>query len=68
MSLELTSVDTKLTSEDLAVVEALCLVSGQSKSEFLRGIIQSALNAEVNKARLIDEALRGKGFTSGVRR
>lgn len=68
MSLELIATDTKLTAEDLAIVEAMCLVTGVSKSEFLRGIIQTALQLEINKARIIDEALRAKGFSSGIRR
>ena len=68
MSLELQSVDTKLTAEDLAVVEALCLISGKSKSEMLRDLIQVSLRAEVDKASVIDKALRDKGFSSGVRR
>ncbi len=68
MSLELIATDTKLTAEDLAIVEAMCLVSGVSKSELLRVIIQSALNAELNKARIIDDALVAKGFSRGIRR
>lgn len=68
MSLELISVDTKLTAEDLAVVDALCRITGQTKSECLRVMIQAALNIEINKARIIDEMLRSKGFTDGVRR
>ena len=68
MSLELQSVDTKLTAEDLAVVDALCLMSGKSKSETLRLLIQSALKLEIDKAMMIDQALRDKGFSSGVRR
>ena len=68
MSLELQSVDTKLTAEDLAVVEALCLISGKSKSEMLRDLIQVSLKAEVDRASVIDKALRDKGFSSGVRR
>ena len=68
MSLELIPTDTKLTAEDLAIVEAMCLVTGVSKSEFLRGLIQAALRIEVNKARIIDESLISKGFSSGIRR
>ncbi len=68
MALELISTDTKLTIEDLAIVDAMCLVTGVSKSEFLRQIIQSALQLEINKARIIDEALRAKGFSNGIRR
>ncbi len=68
MSLELIPTDTKLTAEDLAIVEAMCLVTGVSKSEFLRGIIQAALNAKLNEARIIDDALVAKGFSRGIRR
>lgn len=68
MSLELIGTDTKLTAEDLAIVEALCSAAGKSKSEFLRGIIQEALKLELHKAMMIDQALRDKGFSSGVRR
>ena len=68
MSLELKAVDTKLTEEDLAIVEVLCLLSGKTKSEYLRVLIQTAIKAEFDKAMMIDQALRDKGFTSGVRR
>jgi hypothetical protein len=46
----------------------MCLVTGVSKSELLRVIIQTALNAELNKARIIDDALVAKGFSRGIRR
>ena len=68
MSLELKPVDTKLTEEDIAVIEALSLISGKSKSEYLRHIIQAALKLEVDRASLIDQKLRDNGFSSGVRR
>ena len=68
MSLELTSIDLKLSNEDLAVIEALHTSHGKTRSEYLREIIRDALEKEVNTARLIDQLLIDNGFNGGIRR